>query len=231
MNVLKDRLIDWMDRYHSQFPTRWEEQKYIWKAVQTFQNNWDLNTHDLAKMIEHSTADADYLMNHARYYPRDMIISLAEEWPDKVRSMFEELYDEKQDLASRAVNFCETADEMRICCNGKHCSTNHQTMNAVSTYLWLKYPAKYYFYKYTVAKRVSLETSFGFACQRENHVNKMLSAFSLMDHISAGLRNDTRFRRLLNERLDYTLYSDESMHCMAMDFAFFIRPCYENSKE
>lgn len=231
MKKVKDQLIDSFNRYYNQFPARWEKQKYIWKAVQTFQNNWDLNAPDLAKMIERSTADADYLMNHARYYPRDMIISLAEERPDKVRSMFEELFDEKQDLASRAVNFNETADEMRTCCKGKRFSTNHQTMNAVSTYLWLNYPLKYYFYKYTVAKRVSLEAAFEFAGRGEDHVNKMLSAFSLMDYISAGLRNDIRFRKLLDERLECTLYPDESMHCMAMDFAFFIRPCYENSKE
>lgn len=231
MDDMNSKILYCLDSYYSQFPTRWEKQKYIWKSVQTFQNNWDLNASDLAKMIERSTVDADYLMNHTRYYPRDMIISLAEEYPDEVRSMFAELFDETQDLVRRAVNFSEKANEIRIGCKGKHCGTNHQTMNAVSTYLWLQYPEKYYFYKYTVAKRVSSAVSAAFAGQTETHVNKMLSAFSVMDQISAKLREDNRFRRLLEERQDSTLYPDPSMHCMAMDFAFYIRPCYENSKK
>lgn len=227
---MNDQLIDCLERYYNQFPVRWERQKYIWKAVQTFQNNWNLSDSDLSEMIELSTIDADYLMNHARYYPREMIISLAEEQTDKVRYMFKELFDEKQDLASRAVNFIKTADKLRFSCTGKRYSTNHQTMNAVSTYLWLKYPSKYYFYKYTVAKRVSKETGIGFIGLGDVEVKKMISAYSVMDQISAEMRKDNRFRSLLDERLDSTLYPDESMHCMAMDFAFFIRPCYEKSK-
>jgi len=230
MNDVNNKLIYWLDDYYEQFSSRWDKQKYIWKAVQTFQDNWDLTDPDLPKMIERSTADADYLMNHTRYYPRDMIIGLAKEKPDAIRSMFEELFDEKQNLSSRAIAFSEAADEMRVGCKGKYYSTNHQTMNAVSTYLWLMYPARYYFYKHSVAERVSSYTEISYANLREPEVNKMISEFSMLDQISEELRKEDRFRQLLDERLDDSLYNDDAMHCMAMDFAFYIRPCYEKSR-
>ena len=104
-------------------------------------------------------------------------------------------------------------------------------MNAVSTYLWLRYPDKYYFYKHAVAQKVALETGLSYKPGRIAEVHKMIHQFALMDEISAILRHDDRSRKLLNPRLDKTTYSDNQLHCMAMDFAFFIRPCYENRKE
>ena len=62
-------------------------------------------------------------------------------------------------------------------------------------------------------------------------INLEMHQFTLMDKISAALRQDDRSRKILDSRLDKTLYSDEQLHCMAMDFAFFIRPCHQNSKK
>ena len=36
-----------LDKYFNQFPDRWESEKYIWKAVQTFQDRWDPKASDL----------------------------------------------------------------------------------------------------------------------------------------------------------------------------------------
>lgn len=126
--------------------------------------------------------------------------------------------------------FNETADELRTKYKGKSFNRNYQTVNAVSTYLWLRYPDKYYFYKYSVGQAVSAAIGLYYSNIRDAEVDKMVNEFKLLDHISAILRNDSRFRKLLDVRLDETLYRDEEMHCMAMDLSFFIRPCYQNRK-
>jgi 5-methylcytosine-specific restriction protein B len=225
-----EKLSTILNQYYDQFPDRWIEQKYIWKCVQTFQTFWDINADDFSSMIAKATIDADYLMNASLYYPREMIVSLAKYEPQGVRKMFEILFDEERPVNERASVFNETADRLRYWYKGMCFRRNYQTMNAISTYLWLKYPDKYYFYKYSVGKAVSSATGIYYADQRDSEVDKMTKEFALLDQISGALRQDNRFRKLLDERLDKTLYSDEQMHCMAIDFSFFIRPCYQNRK-
>jgi len=221
----------WLDRYFDQFPARWEKEKYLWKAVQTFQERWDPDASDFSQMLNDATVDADYLLNHTRFYPRAMIVDLAQRNPSYVRSIFISLFDENVDVSSRAVKFSDEAEQIRTQYEGGYFSRNDQTLNAVSTYLWLMYPDKYYFYKYSVAQTVSSEIGLPYTSRRDSEVNKMMHQFTLMDEISAVLRQDDRSRKILDSRLDKTLYSDEQLHCMAMDFAFFIRPCYQNSKQ
>ena len=82
-----------------------------------------------------------------------------------------------------------------------------------------------------MGKAVSSATGLYYADLRDSEVDKMTKEFSLLDQISGALRKDNRFRKLLDERLDETLYNDEQMHSMALDFSFFIRPCYQNRKQ
>ncbi|MDO4803586.1 MAG: hypothetical protein Q4A32_02040 [Lachnospiraceae bacterium] len=214
-----------------QFPYQWESQKYLWKSVRTFQNNWDLEADDLAGMIDMATVDADYLLFHEPYYcPRKMIIGLAKRDAQEVRVMFKDLFDERRDLIERSRKFNQRADELRKKYKGHPFDRNYQYMNAVSTYLWLRYPEKYYFYKHRVASKVSQKTGIAYASQRDPVENKMVSNFALLDQVSTALRGDDRFREMLNARLDETMYPDNQMHCMAMAFAFFLRSCYEGSK-
>ena len=231
MSTSNERLTALINDYRVQFASRWNRQKYIWKAVKTFHNCWDINAPDLSKMISNATADADYLMTATLYYPRDMIVGLAKEHPSEVREMFRILFDEETDVVVRAIKFSDSADKLRAGHKGKFYSRNYQTMNAISTYLWLMYPEKYYFFKYAVGQKVSLETGLEFANRNDSEVDKMIKEFDLLDIISAALRKNEDMRKLLDERMDVTLYHDSQLHCMAMDFAFFIRPCYANRKE
>ena len=63
----------------------------------------------------------------------------------KVREMFRELFDENQNVVFRINQFRKNADELlRLWGKGKQ---HYQTLNAITTYLWLRYPDKYYIYK------------------------------------------------------------------------------------
>lgn len=94
---------------------------------------------------------------------------------------------------------------------------------------WLMYPNNYYFYKFSVAQKVSSQTDLLYEAG-STEIEKMISQFKLMDKISIALRQDHRSRELLDPLLDESLFYDDQLHCMAMDFAFFIRPCYEKRK-
>lgn len=79
--LVYDNFANWLDKYFDQFPTRWETEKYIWKAIRTFQDHWNPNASNFSQMLEEATVDADYLLNHTLFYPRAMIVDLAPDNP------------------------------------------------------------------------------------------------------------------------------------------------------
>ena len=221
-----------LNEYYNQFPLRWEEQKYLWKSVRTFQENWNLDAADMAGMIDRATSDADYLIESNGYHPRKIIRSLIEVDRQSVREIFENLFDESQDITKRYGAFESMVEDLRLGHEYKpYLSRKESSAYPViaSTFLWLMYPDRYYFYKYSVAKKVASETGICFIDDTDSG-HKMDSWFKLLDRVSRSLLEDIRFRQLIDDRIDETMYRDEKMHCMAIDFAFYIRPLYEGRK-
>ena len=124
---------------------------YKWKAVKCFQNNWDIDAGDFLLMIKASLAQTYNLLASQNYYPRRTIEEFAKAAPNETRSMFHELFNENNELTSRILNFRDQSSE--LCkSNWSESKTHYQTLNAISTYLWLRYPDKYYIYQYLVIK-------------------------------------------------------------------------------
>lgn len=69
--------------------------------------------------------------------------------------MFINLFDESLDLAGRIAKFISDAEIIKIKYNAGSWGNHYQNANSISTYLWLRYPDKYYIYKYTIFKEVA----------------------------------------------------------------------------
>ena len=76
---------------------------------------------------------------------------------EATRTMFRNLYDESQDLAARVDAFKTTSEEMRSKYDAGTWRNHYQNTNAISTYLWLMYPDKYYIYKYELFRAAAKE--------------------------------------------------------------------------
>lgn len=92
-----------------------------------------------------------------------MITKFAEIACEEVRAMFIELYDESKDIYERISSFKQKSDIL-LEKYGNGAARHYQNESAVSTYLWLRYPDKYYIYKLNEVKSVSewLESSYTF---------------------------------------------------------------------
>ena len=128
------------------------QELYKWKAVQTFQDNWDIDAEDFHGMLQRSLHDTSNLMSAGNYYPRRMILWMAEKDEDTVRGMFRELYDLTIDFKVRIENFRETAKLLVEMYKEKNVHHHYQDDRAIMVYLNLRYPEKYYLYKYTMFK-------------------------------------------------------------------------------
>lgn len=102
----KIRLKQILTEYKKVFvQQQWPDEKYKWKAVQCFQENWDVNSVDFAQMLKNSLAKTDNLLASMNNFPAKMITGFAEAAPEEIRSMYMELYDESKDLYERIANF------------------------------------------------------------------------------------------------------------------------------
>ena len=65
-----------------------------------------------------------------------------------------------------------------------------------------------------MGKAVSSATGLYYADLCDSEIDKMTKEFALLDQISGELRKDNRFRKLLDESLNETLYNDEQLQCI-----------------
>lgn len=122
-----------------------EAYKYL--AINTFQQNWDLEAEDFHQMFRNSFSKVANLLYQNSW---GFIEKSAQHFPDEVREMFRNLYDESVDISQRIKTF-QTESE-NILPKVKQ-SLNRSNINAqqdertISVYLAFHFPEKYMLYK------------------------------------------------------------------------------------
>ena len=152
-----EKLAPIIEGYKTYFPEHWKNEQYKWEAVKHFQDNWDIEAEDFGAMFKKATEKAGNLLGSAHSYPRGMILEFAKADNEAVRQMFIKLYDESVDLSERIETFVNTSEELRIKYNDGTWNNHYQNTNAISVYLWLRCPDKYYIYKYEIYRDVANE--------------------------------------------------------------------------
>ena len=218
----KIRLKEILAEYKKVFvQQQWPNEKYKWEAVQCFQENWDINSADFAQMLKKSLAKTDNLLRSANNFPKGMITGVAEAAPEAVHSMYMELYDESKDLCERIANFKNKSNTL-LERYGNGAAQHYQYENAIMTYLWLRYPDKYYIYKFGEVKAVSLELESDYRFKKGAYEDNIRNFMALYDEICAELQQDDELRNLLNSQITSTCYADPELRTLTIDIGFFI---------
>ena len=218
----KIRLKEILAEYKKVFvQQQWPNEKYKWEAVQCFQENWNINSADFAQMLKKSLAKTDNLLRSANNFPKGMITGFAEAAPEAVHSMYMELYDESKDLCERIANFKNKSNTL-LERYGNGAAQHYQYENAIMTYLWLRYPDKYYIYKFGEVKAVSLELESDYRFKKGAYEDNIRNFMALYDEICAELQQDDELRNLLNSQITSTCYADPELRTLTIDIGFFI---------
>lgn len=219
-----DKLSKVIEAYKKYFPSKIKDEIYKWKAVKNFQNYWQVDMDFFQGMISSALSKTENLLTSANSFPHKMIIKFANENSQVVRQMFRDLFDESQDLSSRFANFISKADEIKN--NWDPSKAHYQNTNSISTYLWLRYPEKYYIYKYSEVVKAAeiLEASFK---PKKGDISSTISAFSMFDIIAEHIQKDTELRALLDGVLTHDCDQDVNLHTMVVDICFFMSRYYE----
>ncbi|MCM1140527.1 MAG: hypothetical protein NC453_18310, partial [Muribaculum sp.] len=158
VEALRDYIIeDALLKYTADFTSKWKQEEYKWKALKTFQDNWDIEAPDFADMLARALAQHKNLLDTSHAFPKSTLVEVAQQKPEVVREMFRNLYNEALPLESRISAFIATADKEFNLGEGKN---HYQSTNAISVYLWFRYPGKYYIYKWGEYNEVSKKIGF-----------------------------------------------------------------------
>lgn len=219
---LKDVLVD----YKRDFIAReWVNEKYKWEAIKCFQDNWDVNAENFAGMLHRSLNKTFNLLASMNNFPRRMIEGFAKTAPEEVRAMFIALYDESRDTYERVRAFKDQASIM-LEKYGNGAAQHYQYENAISVYLWLRYPDKYYVYKYGEVKTAADELNSNYVFKKGAYAENIRNAIKLYDEICAEVKQDTELVNLFRSQLTDTCYPDPELKTLSLDVGFYISRFY-----
>ncbi|MBE6220124.1 MAG: restriction endonuclease [Rikenellaceae bacterium] len=221
----QQKLQSLIESYKSDFPQHIGQEIYKWRAIAHFQKYWDIEADDFTSMLKLALDfKDDNLLAGAMYFPKRMIWRFAEFDEVRVKQMFIDLFDENNDLAKRINAFTESADDILKRWNPE--KNHYQKDRAISTYLWLMFPDKYYIYKADCVK--ALLSNIGIDYKRQNKLKgrNVVNVYNIYDQVAEILRKDAELHQLLDAVLDEECYKDPMYRTVVIDFAYYLKEYY-----
>lgn len=165
-----------------------ETYKYL--AINTFQENWDLDAEDFHQMFRASFSKVANLLYQNSW---GFIEKSAQLFPDEVKEMFRNLYDESIEVSQRIKTFQVESEnilpKVRQALNRNNINAQ-QDERTISVYLAFRFPEKYMLYKADYYKNFceQLNIKTKKAGERFLHLQELANQI-----IQENLLNDTSF--------------------------------------
>lgn len=217
-----NRFQELLEEYKSELKgVRWDDEKFKWQAIKGFQERWDIESTDFCTMLKNSLDKTFNLLASSHYFPRKMIEEFAQKESETVRQMFMDLFDESKDLYGRMVSFKAQSKQLvnKYWDPGK---SDFQTENTLTTYLWLRYPDKYYIYKFEEAKSLANELKTNYVFKAGDYKNNVENFIKLYDELSKELCKDLELKQIVQSKLEDDCYDDPKCKTLAIDFGYFV---------
>jgi len=218
----KENLEEIFKEYMNNFNlAHWNQEGYKWEAVKHFQKNWDVKAEDFKEMFLNATSKTYNLLASMNFYPRKMIEVLIDHDTERVRNMFLDLYDESIDLLERIQNYKIAADELKDLYSNNEWNNHYQNANVISTFLWLRYPDKYYIYKYSLIGEFAKKIGSNYNPKR-GKLSAIIESYELLNEVKEYLIVNHEIRDLLDSYLDENSYRDPKLNTLIIDFEHYV---------
>lgn len=101
----------------------------------------------------------------------------------------------------------------------------------IESYLWLRYPDKYYIYKFGEVKNVANELETDYRFKKGAYADNIRNFLRLYNEISLALKEDTELVNLFQSQLTDTCYPDPELKTLTIDVGFYISRFYSQQDE
>lgn len=169
-----------------------EAYKYL--AINTFQKNWDLEAEDFHQMFRNSFSKVANLLYQNSW---GFIEKSAQLFPNEVREMFRNLYDESVEISQRIKTFQTESEKILPKVRQSLNRTNinsQQDERTISVYLAFRFPEKYILYKADYYKNFceQLNIKTRKASERFLHLQELANQIILEDLLDENFINTYR---------------------------------------
>ena len=209
-----------LTQYKENFPSHWEEEKYKWEAIKCFQDNWDINAQGFPAMLSKSLSKTENLLASRNSYPRQMIEFFAQKDTEKVRGMFRTLFNENIDISMRFMIF-EDKSSFLFKTYPSNYKDHYQSATVMLTYLWLRYPDKYWFYRFKQVKLFSDRLKSDYAFNRGANVFNLLACANFYNEVRDVIVQDSELVNMFRDALTDDCYPDPQLVTLTADVAYF----------
>lgn len=221
-------LKQYIDLYKLNFDAVNQQEIYKWKAVKCFRDNWNIDAEDFYGMFLASIKLTQNLLKSGQYFPLRMLMHYSSHRPNEVRNLFKNLFNEDEDIYERIKNFQNGTSKInQDLFPGKNTYQDHR---AIIVYLTLKYPERYFFYKFEMYKQFSEKVELVYKPKggRIENIGHYNSQCELIRH---ELSLDQELLKLHKNRLNSDCYYDENLHILTQDFIYAVSRYLNQDKE
>ncbi|TDX00523.1 DUF3883 domain-containing protein [Dinghuibacter silviterrae] len=190
------------------------EEIYKWKAIQFFQENWDIDADNFSHMLELSLSQTQNLLASANYWPRLMINKLAQLRPEPVRELFRNLFNEDVDMTNRIKEFHAGIQAINT-----QTVNSYQDHRAIMVYLCLRFPERYFLYKFGMFKTFVEKSGYGYRPVKGRNENP--AHFQrLCEFVREEAIRDNELIQLHQHRLPNGYYTDTTLTVLTQDIVY-----------
>lgn len=212
-------LRHYIDEYKLNFDRVNQEEIYKWKAVKCYQDNWNIEAENFYEMLLASLSRTKNLLDSGQYFPLRMLVQYADHRPNEVRQLFRNLYNEEEDLFERIQDFQTSINLINdeLFENKK----SYQDPRAIIVYLVLRYPERYFFYKFEMFKQFSEKLELIYKPVK-GHLENIGHFNSQCELIRFELSLDQELLKLHKNRITSDCYYDENLNILTQDFIYAV---------
>jgi len=235
----KEKLSEYWEKYKALFDTPEFEQheKYKWPVLAQCYERWNWNSDEKAKMFAYTfnVKGEKNLWMSGNFLPIKMINQYFEIEPKLVEEQFNILFNESESLETRISSFISFNDLIILKLQQhkpeeKIANHYHGDLRAISLYLTLQYPEKYYLYKHTMFK--SFSAQMGLPQVKAGLISNYTNYLRICDEINEFIKNDESFLQLYKAfcfRNGH--YEDSSFHLLGQDFIYTVAAYFNDDKQ
>ncbi len=220
-NKNKNKILDKIIMsYKNDLNSYLKDEIFKWKAIESFQKNWNVNAPNFKEMLEKSLEEASKLFTASNFYPKRMMIDFASKDPDTVKNMFEYLYDENKTLEDRFEYFISKSEELLKLFPGYN--NHYQKLQAMSVYLTLKYPDKYYVYKPSIAHAYEKRIKEDIIVTNNRKINNVKTYQNYMDECNYIYEYLCNYEEIFDIASKIDPITNEYSHMFSQDILYYM---------
>lgn len=212
-----EKVRTYIKEYKKEFSKISTKEIYKWQAIKTFQENWNNSADDFHSMLNQSLSKTSNLLNSQNYFPILAILAYSEQKPETIRELFKDLFNEEDDLDNRINNFKKGINLVNK--ELEPHLKNYQDHHAIMVYLSLRYPDRYYIYKFELFNKFINLFDYPYEVQRGKNEN-VFQYISMCRLLTPEIIKDQVLLDMHRERMTESEYFDSEYHILTQDFIY-----------